>query len=125
MNLCSHTGWLGKLPTPGTVYRTRSNYSNILIPRTTSFSILFPSEFIEHAESRIFRTVLINLKATRYVACVNQTWQKLERTTQSSALLQRSEATMFIEESAATSRTASKSRKGTWKRWRSFHNRCL
>jgi len=34
-------------------YRTRSNYSNILIPRTTSFSILFPSEFIEHAEFRI------------------------------------------------------------------------
>jgi len=35
-------------------YRTRSNYSNILIPRTASFSILFPSKFIEHAEFRIF-----------------------------------------------------------------------
>jgi len=35
-------------------YRTRSNYSNILLPRTTSFSILFPSKFIEHAEFQIF-----------------------------------------------------------------------
>ena len=33
-----------------TDYRTRSNYSNILIARTARLLILFPSYFVEHAE---------------------------------------------------------------------------
>ena len=32
------------------MYRTRSNYPNILIARTARLLILFPSHFVEYAE---------------------------------------------------------------------------
>ena len=66
------------------VYRTRSNYPNILIARTACSLILFPSHFVEYAEFLVSYPFYLTEwphPATRCNGKFTELWQKLESAT--------------------------------------------